>query len=100
VAVLVGRSEGRRYRDALEPSIYARLDGSIQVEQSLAAFIAAARADLEAGEVDDWFQPSDCAHAGQGAGVEVGGGVLVAHLACKVGKVEIGGYERGLVVDS
>jgi hypothetical protein len=59
------------------------------VEQSLAAFISAACADLEAGEVDDGFQPSDCAHAGQGAGVEVGGGVLVAHLACEVGKVEI-----------
>ncbi|CCK25005.1 hypothetical protein BN159_0626 [Streptomyces davaonensis JCM 4913] len=36
---------------------------------------------------------------GRGAGVEVGGGVLVAHLAGEVGEAEVGGYERGLVVD-
>ena len=58
----------------------------------------AADADLEAGEVDDRFQSPDCAHAGQGAGVEVGG-VLVEHLAGEVGEAEIGGDERCLVVD-
>ncbi|GGX69099.1 hypothetical protein GCM10010298_37030 [Streptomyces microflavus] len=31
--------------------------------------------------------------------MEIGGGVLMAHLARQVGKAEIGGNERGLVVD-
>jgi hypothetical protein len=99
MAVLVGLGEVRRYRDAFEPSSCARLDGLVQVEQSLTALVRVAGADLEAGEVDDRFQPPDRAHAGQGAGVEVGGGVLVAHLACEVGESEVGGDERGLVVD-
>lgn len=31
--------------------------------------------------------------------MEVGGGVLVAHLAREIGKAEVGGDERRLVVD-
>jgi hypothetical protein len=50
----------------------------------LAPLVCAAGADLEAGEVDDRFQAPDCAHAGQGAGVEVGVGVLAAQLACEI----------------
>ena len=83
----------------LELSGCALADGFVQSEEALAAVVGAASSDLQAGEVDDGFEGADRGHTGQRAGVEIGGGVLVAHLASQLGKAHIGGEECGLVVD-
>lgn len=97
--LVLGRGgEDGRYIDVLDPSGGSGGDGFVEGKEVVAALVWAAVADHQPSEVDDRLEGAD--HGGRrlGAGMEVGGGVLVAQVAGQVGIADVGGEEGGLVV--